>query len=258
MRSLAPLLISVLIAFSGSCSHQAAKRPVSVVSAQAAPARGPRGGAELVRVARVEGAVTMKRNGAIHALAFDQPVPAGARVCTPGDGAVILVFSNGVILSLTRDSELALEAYVQDPFAGPFDPAAAAEEPSASKTHLRLERGEMLLRAPALRHDRGSSLEVTLPIGTVRVDPENSRSIFRAVFRPNATGQGSVFQLQTALGALRFVGEKPAYPGAFPAGHGVTFDVSVGSDNQQSRVLLPSVLPVPAPLPSAVGAQLAF
>ncbi len=187
---------------------------VAAVSLHAqAPAGGPTvtGGAELVLVAKVTGTVTKTLPGqAAVAIKQDDRIEQKAKINTGLNSSVVLVFSNGATTQLGADTELVIEEYLQDPFADTVKVADMTDEPSASRTKLALNRGELVGNVKKLKYDKGSSFIVQTPVGAAGI----RGTTFRIVFRPTGTGQAFNFTLSTAEGSVAFA------QGAAPPGGG--------------------------------------
>ncbi|MEX2044354.1 MAG: FecR domain-containing protein [Opitutus sp.] len=196
----------------------AAVIPLHAQTTTAAPAAMPPG---MVLVAKVSGTVTMLLQGVQTPIKVDDRIPQTATVITGQDAAssVVLVFSNGATTQLGSDTELVIEEYLQDPFASTVRVADMVEEPSVSRTKLKLNRGELVGNVKKLQHSRGSSFTVQTPVGAAGI----RGTTFRIVFRPSGTGQ-AFFQLSTADGNVGFSqgqgggGTDPGAGGGAPAG----------------------------------------
>lgn len=176
--------------------------------AQSPAARLPPG---VVLVAKVEGRVEMTVNGQVTALAVDMQIPQAAKVVTYADAAVVLVFSNGATTRLGTDTELILEEFLQDPFGATIKVAELQEEPSASVTSLRLNRGELVGDVKKLKYGQGSSFTINTPVGAAGI----RGTTFRIVFRPAGTGQ-AFFSLTTATGNVVFQQGQQGQTGGAP------------------------------------------
>jgi hypothetical protein len=186
-----------------------------LTTAAGAPVGMPPG---MVLVAKVSGTVTMLYQGVQTAVNVDDRIPQAATVITgqEAESSVVLVFSNGATTQLGMDTELIIQEFLQDPFASTIRVAELAEEPSASRTNLRLNRGELVGNVKRLQHSRGSSFTVHTPVGAAGI----RGTTFRIVFRPSGTGQ-AFFQLSTAEGNIAFsqgVGTDPGVGGGVQVG----------------------------------------
>src|SRR4051812_15577366 len=157
----------------------------------------------LVLVARTTGSVTMVLNGATTPVKQDDQIPQTAMVKTAPASSAVLVFSNGATAQLGEDTELIIQEFLQDPFGAQIQVAALQEEPSASRTRLKLNKGELVGNVKKLQHARGSTFTIETPVGAAGI----RGTTFRIVFRP--TGQGlAFFSLSTVEGNVAF-GNQP-------------------------------------------------
>ena len=139
---------------------------------------------------------------------------------------MVLAFSNGATTHLGAETELIVEEFLQDPFANAVALRDVTEEPSQSRTRLRLNRGELTGKVAKLKHDKGSTFVVETPVGAAGI----RGTTFRIVFTPNGTGQ-AFFQLSTVEGNVGFAalgsgvdpttGAAPGAPAPAPAAPGV-------------------------------------
>lgn len=209
---------------------------LAAISVRAQPAAGAPaaanasaivGGMELILVAKVTGTAQMTVNGAVINLKVDDKVPRSAKINTQAGSSVVLAFSNGATTHLGADTELIVEEFLQDPFSSAVALRDVAEEPSQSRTKLRLNRGELTGKVAKLKHDKGSTFVVETPVGAAGI----RGTTFRIVFTPNGTGQ-AFFQLSTVEGNVGFAalgsgidpttGAAPGAPAPAPAAPGVT------------------------------------
>lgn len=209
-----------LLALLPAC-RTAAKAPVAAVASRhAAPTAPPVVQAQIV-AARVEGIVVVANGGRAEPLGQGGVVAIGTTVRTGSDSSVVLLFSNGASVRLGADTELIVEQFLQDPFAATTDLTALAEEPSASRTHLRLVRGELVGQIKRLRFAQGSEFGIATPVGVMSA-PLDRAGAFQAVGEGElvrTTRQISVGSLE-AIQAARAQDAKPPYSG------GGTFRIS--------------------------------
>jgi hypothetical protein len=203
------------------------------------------GGSELIFVAKKTGTVKMTLNGAVTDLEKGAKVPQQAKINTLADSSAVLVFSNGATTQLGADTELVIEEYLQNPFTETVKVAAIQDEPSASKTRLSLNRGELVGNVKKLNYDKGSEFTITTPVGAAGI----RGTTFRIVYRPTTNGQ-AFFNLSTSVGNVAFL--QPGAPtapvlGGPPQGTPVTTgneiilnNVPVGVGPQGS----PNVVPI--------------
>ena len=185
----------------------------------------------VVLVAKVEGRAEMTVNGQTSALAVDQQIPQAAKVVTYTDASVVLVFSNGATTRLGADTELILEEFLQDPFGATVKVSELQDEPSASVTSLRLNRGELVGEVKKLKYGQGSSFTVNTPVGAAGI----RGTTFRIVFRPSGTGQ-AFFSLTTATGNVVFQQGQQGQTGAAPTpGAGQTQGQTTNQDAGTSQ-----------------------
>ena len=148
-------------------------------------------------LARVTGEVTvLDRATAVSVAARNnQEISQGYTVSTGKGASVVLVFSNGATINLKEDSVLDVEKYLQDPFAGDFNPSTATDEPTVSNTGLNLTRGELVGNVKKLKTGQGSTFNVQTPVGAAGI----RGTTFRILYRPKGDGTAS-FSLTTTEG----------------------------------------------------------
>jgi hypothetical protein len=152
-------------------------------------------------LARVTGEVTVldKATAVSVAARNNQEITQGFTVSTGKGASVVMVFSNGATINLKEDSVLDVEKYLQDPFAGDFDPSTATDEPTVSNTGLNLTRGELVGNVKKLKTGQGSTFNVQTPVGAAGI----RGTTFRIVYRPTGTGT-AFFSLTTTEGNVVF------------------------------------------------------
>lgn len=174
-----------------------------------------------VIVAKVTGKVMMTAGAAAPAeLRVDMAIPQNAKIVTPLDGSVVLVFSNGTTTQLGPDTEFVLEEFLQRPFPSTIKVSELVDEPSTSKTKLLLNKGEIVGNVKKLKHTQGSSFTVQTPVGAAGI----RGTTFKIVFRPQTTGQAFGaqgtqnfrFELSTLEGDVGF--QQAGGGGAAPGG----------------------------------------
>lgn len=148
-------------------------------------------------LARVTGEVTVldKARAVSVAARNSQEITQGYTVSTGKSASVVMVFSNGATINLKEDSVLDIEKYLQDPFAGDFNPSTATDEPTVSNTGLNLTRGELVGNVKKLKTGQGSTFNVQTPVGAAGI----RGTTFRIVYRPTGTGT-AFFSLTTTEG----------------------------------------------------------
>jgi ferric-dicitrate binding protein FerR (iron transport regulator) len=80
-----------------------------------------------------------------------------------------VAFSNGIVVSVSGDSEFGITSFKQEPFDEPVNLATMVAEPSVSRLSLRLGRGEVIVRVKHLNHDKGSNFTLSCPGGAATV-----------------------------------------------------------------------------------------
>lgn len=170
---------------------------ICAVSATRAVAQATAAGR--IVLARVAGNVTVADNAtkAESPATNGREISQGFTVKTTTGASVVLVFSNGATINLQEDSELNIEKYLQDPFAGEFIPATATEEPSSSITALNLTKGELVGNVKKLNREKASSFNVQTPVGAAGI----RGTTFRIVYRPKGDGTAT-FTLTTTDGTV--------------------------------------------------------
>jgi len=196
-----------------------------------------------VIAARVVGTVTQARGDRTAPLKDNDSIAMGATVKTAAGSSIVLLFSNGASVRLGPETELVVEQFLQDPFSARVNLATLAEEPTVSRTHLRLVRGEIVGHVKGLKRAQGSSFSVRTPVGVMRFPADGESPIqgvggaqvvrttmpmsveaatairqapgaeaphgwtggtFRIFFRPLTDGTGAKFSLASAAGSVAF------------------------------------------------------
>jgi hypothetical protein len=136
------------------------------------------------------------RNGEV--LIQDHAIVTGA-----GDSSVILVFANGSTVKVGNESRLEIKEFLMDPLQADIpNVAALTNEPTASRTNLRLEFGEMVGNVKTLNRAAGSTFSVSTPAGAAGI----RGTTFRIVYRPTGDGQAFNYTLSTSEGVVLFEG----------------------------------------------------
>ncbi|MBI5691595.1 MAG: FecR domain-containing protein [Verrucomicrobia bacterium] len=121
-------------------------------------------------ITAISGEAQVSAAGQRRAAKVEDRVKVDSVVTTGRRSLATLVFSNGVVAELGPESEVEIEELLQAPFAAVGKPEAMTEEPSLSRTRVRLLRGEVRLAAKPLKVARGSAFVVVVPAGEVRLD----------------------------------------------------------------------------------------
>lgn len=189
-------------------------------------------------ITSVTGEVSVTMNGQRHPAKVDERVRVDAMIASGRRAMASLMFSNGAVLELSSESEIEVEELLQAPFAGNPKPEAMKEEPSISRTRVRLIRGEVRLAVKPLKVARGSAFVVTLPAGNARV----SEGSFYAMARMTEVGIGMcAIELERGAGEFEPVGANWA---AIPPGRRLAFAIEV--DRTTGRVKI-GAMPTAAP-----------
>ena len=130
-------------------------------------------------------------------------IQSNAVVTGPGESSVVLVFANGSTVRVGNESRLEIKEFLMDPLQADIpNVAALTNEPTVSRTDLRLEFGEMVGNVKTLNRAAGSSFSVSTPAGAAGI----RGTTFRIVYRPTGNGQAFNFQLSTSEGVVLFEG----------------------------------------------------
>lgn len=189
--------------------------------APAAPAAAPAPGSQLapgrIKASRVIGKVTVedKNTKAVREVANDMEITQGNIVHTAENSSVVLIFSSGASINLAHTSDLDIETFLQDPFPDNYEPSKREDEPSISRTEIKLTRGELVGNVKKLRNagqPNGSTFKVGTPVGAAGI----RGTTFRIVYRPTGNGQAFNFTLTTVEGnvEVQFTGQVTAPPTA--------------------------------------------
>ncbi len=150
---------------------------------------------------QVVGKVSVQLNGTTTDLKNDDAVSQASTIITARESSVVLVLSNGATVQLGAETTMVIEEFLQNPFAATISMANMVEEPTTSKTKLRLMKGELVGKVAHLKRDQGSEFTVQTPVGAAGI----RGTTFRIVFRPTGTGQAfAVFSLSTVEGQVLF------------------------------------------------------
>jgi hypothetical protein len=160
--------------------------------------------AGVIKAGKVEGDVTrITADGQSLKLKQGDVLIETDTVVTLKNSLVVLVFMNGSSVKLGSDSKLEIKEFKMDPLAEDIVLADVKDnEPTVSKTALNLAYGEMVGNVKHLNRDKGSTYNISTPVGAAGI----RGTTFRIVFRPTGTGNAFTFQLQTAEGHVVFEG----------------------------------------------------
>lgn len=140
---------------------------ISSARAQAPEPNLPRPGS--VVAGQVVGDVKITASDQTKPVKADDRLRVGSTIATGRRSLVELVLSNGAKLELGAESELEIEEFGQQPFSSSIKVNELKEEPTISRTKLRLLRGDVSGDVKRLKTERGSSFTLTLVAGTLRL-----------------------------------------------------------------------------------------
>lgn len=122
----------------------------------------------------------------------------GYSIRTGPDASIVLVFSNGSTIRLAADTELSVDEFLQDPFAGEeLAVEQLTAEPTHSSTKLNLVRGEVVGHVLSLHP--GSTHEIQTPVGAAGI----RGTVFRHLYRETDDGRVN-FSSSTDEGEVEF------------------------------------------------------
>jgi hypothetical protein len=168
-----------------------------VVLAQTPEPQLPRPGAVIVQ--EVIGEATMVAGDQRKPIKPAERLRVGATIETERMSIVTLILSNGALLRIGSESELEVEEFGQATVPGSPKFAELKEEPTVSRTRLRLVRGDVWIEVKPLNTSRGSSFMLSMITGTVR----SVNGTFHARVRMSDLGLG-VCTIELEKGAADF------------------------------------------------------
>lgn len=198
-------------------------------------ARAQGAAAGQIKAAKVTGTVTATKAGTTITLQNGSELTQGYVVNTAKDASVVLVFSNGATLNLAQDSSLAIDEFLQDPFAEEVAVAKLTAEPSTSTTRLNLSRGELVGNVKKLNYEKGSTFNIQTPVGAAGI----RGTTFRIVFRPDGTGK-AFFSLTTVEGNVVLAAGSVNLPAdtSVPDNQEVSVQIDVTTDPVSGAITL--------------------
>lgn len=152
----------------------------------------------------------------------DDRLRVGATLATGRRSMVSLLLSNGAQVQLGAESELELEEFGQAPVSNSVKFAELKQEPSVSRTRLRLARGNVTLVVKPLNLARGSSFSLAVPAGMVRA----SEGTIHAMLQMSDLGLG-VCHVEVKSGKVEFEAAGTTGFVAVPAGRRLAFALDV-------------------------------
>jgi hypothetical protein len=174
-----------------------------------------------IAISAVTGEVFVTMSGQRRPAKVDERVRVDAVVASGRRSLATLTFSNGAVLELSPESEIEVEELLQAPFAGNPKPELMKEEPSVSRTRIRLIRGEVRLAVKPLQVARGSAFIVATPAGVARLES----GAFYAMVRMTDVGIGLCgVELERGAGEFEPVGATWA---KLPPGSRLAFAVEI-------------------------------
>jgi hypothetical protein len=165
-----------------------------------------------IRAKDVHGSVVMEASGVKTELHNDDAVVPHSKIITGSGAKVILVFSNGASTQLGADTVLDIEEFLQKPFSSDLNLATLTEEPTVSKTRLKLSKGELLGKVAHLKREQGSDYTVQTPVGAAGI----RGTTFHIVFIPEGNGQAFRFTLATVEGNVAYQASGSSGPSTTP------------------------------------------
>jgi hypothetical protein len=152
-----------------------------------------------ILAAEVTGEVTAIFGDQRKSVKADDRLRVDSTVATGRRSTVKLLLSTGAAVQLGSESELEFEEFGQAPYYGSTKFAEMKEEPSISRTRIRLARGDVSVDVKPLNVARGSSFTFTLIAGTLRI----AEGSFRARVQMTDLGIG-VCTLELLNGKAEF------------------------------------------------------
>ncbi len=152
-----------------------------------------------VTVLDLTGNVLVGSGAEEHALKVDERVRAETTLKTASRSAVTFEFSNGLMLQMGSSSEVVLAEFWQQPHSQSAKLVDMKQEPSPSRTLLRLVAGDATVTLKPLLVARGSTFHLECVAGTLRAN----EGTFRARVQMTELGIG-VFTLELRSGAAEF------------------------------------------------------
>lgn len=121
-------------------------------------------------------------------------------VHTDTAASVVLLFANGASINLAAKSDLNIDTFTQDPFAGDYVPAKETDEPSISTTNIILTQGELVGNVKKLR--KGGPIESKFTVGTPVGAAGIRGTTFKIVYTPSGDGRTFNFIMTTLEGSV--------------------------------------------------------
>ncbi|WOO43223.1 FecR family protein [Rubellicoccus peritrichatus] len=125
-----------------------------------------------ILVASASGTVTVSdlQTGTFKPLQKGMKITEGVTVQTGENGSALLLFPNGSAVTIKKNTTLDIEEHKLSPIKeGTPNLKNLENEPSTSKTKLRLNQGDIIGTVKKLNVDKGSTFEIDSPIGTAGI-----------------------------------------------------------------------------------------
>ena len=197
----------------------------------------PRLGA--VWVTSLQGEAFITAGGERKPIRADERLRVGSTLVTGRKTALGLALSNGVLVELASEAELEVEEFGQAPVTGSLKYPDLKEEPTLSRTKLRLVRGAVTVTVKPLKVSRCSTFTLVTPAGTLRT----GEATLRAMVRMSDLGLG-VGTLEVVRGSaqMEIAGRAPT---VVPAGRQFTYVLEV--DKASGEIKVGDMPEAPAP-----------
>lgn len=121
-------------------------------------------------------------------------------VHTGTDARVVLLFANGATINLAAKSDLNINTFTQDPFAGDYVPSKETDEPSISTTDILLTQGELVGNVKKLKV--GGPIKSKFTVGTPVGAAGIRGTTFKIVYTPSGNGRTYNFIMTTLEGSV--------------------------------------------------------
>ncbi|MFM8458083.1 MAG: FecR domain-containing protein, partial [Chthoniobacterales bacterium] len=156
-----------------------------------------------IRAIKVDGTAwqTIGNQGQRERLKEGDFLRQGNSIETAADGSVILLFDNGSNMTLRPNTKFSIDKFLRDPFdAEKIDYKTLKSEPSRSVTKVKVREGTILFDLPKLKISKGSSCDISNPVGTAGIRGTD----FKVTARRNADGSPKSSSVSVATGQVGF------------------------------------------------------
>lgn len=159
-----------------------------------------------ILVADVTGEVTATFGEQRKSVKAEERLRVDATVTTGRRSEVKLLLSNAASIQLGAESEMEFEEFGQAPYSTSIKFTEMKEEPTLSKTRLRLARGNLAVEVKPLKASRGSSFTLETIAGTLQL----TEGTVRAMVRMSDLGLGvCTVEIKSGEGQFEALGGKP-------------------------------------------------